>query len=104
MKHFDHIIPIFIFTPEQIKKNKYLSNNSLQFLCESLEELRDHILDERSWEFFTEELRRQDLIRHGKFIELANERGKSAFDYHVLFPIPQNEIDRNPNLEQNPGY
>jgi len=43
MKHFDHIIPIFIFTPEQIKKNKYLSNNSLQFLCESLEELRDHI-------------------------------------------------------------
>jgi hypothetical protein len=68
------------------------------------EELRDHILDERSWEFFTEELRRQDLIRHGKFIELANERGKSAFDYHVLFPIPQNEIDRNPNLEQNPGY
>ncbi|WP_394351269.1 RagB/SusD family nutrient uptake outer membrane protein [Cyclobacterium roseum] len=44
------------------------------------------------------------MIRHGKFIELANERGKSAFDYHVLFPIPQNEIDRNPNLEQNPGY
>ncbi|MBD3631114.1 RagB/SusD family nutrient uptake outer membrane protein [Cyclobacterium sp.] len=68
------------------------------------EELRDHILDERAWEFFTEELRRQDLIRHGKFIELANERGKNAFDYHVLFPIPQNEIDRNPNLEQNPGY
>ncbi len=70
----------------------------------SKEALRDHILDERAWEFFTEELRRQDLIRHGKFIELANERGKSAFDYHVLFPIPQNEIDRNPNLEQNPGY
>ncbi|MEX2567857.1 MAG: RagB/SusD family nutrient uptake outer membrane protein [Cyclobacteriaceae bacterium] len=68
------------------------------------EALRDHILDERAWEFFTEELRRQDLIRHGKFIELANERGKSAFDYHVLFPIPQNEIDRNPNLEQNTGY
>ncbi|MFO7824936.1 MAG: RagB/SusD family nutrient uptake outer membrane protein [Cyclobacterium sp.] len=70
----------------------------------SKEDLRDHILDERAWEFFTEELRRQDLIRHGKFIELANERGKNAFDYHVLFPIPQNEIDRNPNLEQNPGY
>jgi hypothetical protein len=70
----------------------------------SKEELRDHILEERGWEFFTEELRRQDLIRHGKFIELANERGKNAFDYHVLFPIPQNEIDRNPNLEQNPGY
>ena len=43
MKHFDNIIPIFIFTPEQIKKNKYISNNSLQFLCESLEELREQI-------------------------------------------------------------
>lgn len=70
----------------------------------SKESLRAHILDERAWEFFTEESRRQDLIRHGKFIELAKERGKSAFDYQVLFPIPQNEIDRNPNLEQNPGY
>jgi len=41
--HFKHIIPIFIFTPEQIKKNLYFSNNSVQFLCESLEELRNDI-------------------------------------------------------------
>lgn len=66
--------------------------------------MRDHILKERGWEFFTEELRRQDLIRHGKFIELAKGRGKVAFDYQVLFPLPQAEIDRNPNLKQNDGY
>jgi hypothetical protein len=66
--------------------------------------LRSHILKERGWEFFTEELRRQDLIRHGKFIELAKGRGKVAFDYQVLFPLPQSEIDRNPNLKQNEGY
>ena len=38
------ITPIFIFTPEQItKKNKYRSNNSVQFLIESLFELKDAI-------------------------------------------------------------
>ena len=39
------IIPIFIFTPEQIdpKKNKYFSNNSVQFLIESLLELDSEI-------------------------------------------------------------
>lgn len=68
------------------------------------EELRDFILDERGREFHTEALRRQDLIRHGKFIEMARERGKPAEDYHVLYPIPLSEIERNPNLEQNPGY
>lgn len=70
----------------------------------SKEALRAHILKERGWEFFSEELRRQDLIRHGKFIELAKGRGKVAFDHQVLFPLPQSEIDRNPSLKQNEGY
>lgn len=70
----------------------------------SKEALRDQILLERSWEFHTEALRRQDLIRHGKFIEMAQARGKAAQDFNVLFPIPQTEIDKNINLEQNPGY
>lgn len=66
--------------------------------------LRDFIFDERGREFFTEALRRQDLIRQGTFIEKAVARGKPAVDYQVLFPIPQSEVDKNPNLEQNPGY
>lgn len=70
----------------------------------STEDLRDFILDERGREFHTEALRRQDLIRHGKFIEMARQRGKPAEDYHVLYPIPQTEIERNPNLVQNEGY
>ncbi|KQS27795.1 RagB/SusD family nutrient uptake outer membrane protein [Dyadobacter sp. Leaf189] len=68
------------------------------------EAFRAQILKERGWEFFSEELRRQDLIRHGKFIEWAKARGKVAFDHQVLFPLPQSEIDRNPNLKQNEGY
>ena len=40
MNNFDNIIPIFIFTPEQItKKNKFISNNSIQFMIESLKDL-----------------------------------------------------------------
>lgn len=70
----------------------------------STEALRDSILAERGWEFFTEGLRRQDLIRHGKFIEYAVERGKSASEYHTRYPIPQQQMDRNTNLEQNEGY
>lgn len=71
----------------------------------SKENLRDLILRERAWEFYSEGLRREDLIRHGKFISLARERGVvTAADKHVLFPIPQSEIDANPACIQNEGY
>ena len=45
IKKHENIIIIFIFTPEQIEKktNKYFSNNSVQFMCESLNELSDKI-------------------------------------------------------------
>ena len=67
-------------------------------------DFRDFILDERGREFHTEALRRQDLIRHGKFIEMAQDRGEPAQDYQVRYPIPQTEVERNSNLEQNEGY
>lgn len=66
--------------------------------------LRDHLLNERRWEFFTERKRREDLIRHGKFISSAISRGKPAQPYHVRFPIPQAEVDANSNMVQNEGY
>ena len=40
MKKFENIIPIFIFTPEQVgDKNKFKSDNAIQFMCESLKEV-----------------------------------------------------------------
>ena len=66
--------------------------------------LRDFILAERAREFFDEGLRREDLIRHGKFIERAIARGWPAKPFHVLYPLPQTQIDNNPNLVQNAGY
>lgn len=69
------------------------------------DQFRDAILDERGWEFFSEGLRRQDLIRHSKFVSRAVARGVDAKAHHVLFPIPQREMDSNPNLKpQNEGY
>ena len=70
------------------------------------EAFRKSILDERGRELFCEGHRRQDLIRHGKFIEKANERGAtSANAKHILFPIPSEVIlEGKGTIEQNPGY
>jgi hypothetical protein len=67
--------------------------------------LRDLILTERAKEFYSEGKRREDLLRHGKFISLAQARGITvAAEKHKLFPIPQSEIDANPLCKQNEGY
>ncbi len=71
----------------------------------SQSEFRDALLAERGRELFAEGARRQDLIRHGKFIEYAQARGTSAQSHHVLFPIPQEVILQGEGIiDQNPGY
>ncbi len=70
----------------------------------STEALRNHILDERGWEFWWEGKRREDLIRHGEFISRAQARGLPAQPHHVRHPIPLFVLDANPLIEQNPGY
>ena len=42
-KTHDIIYPIFIFTPEQVTDNPYKSDNSVEFMCNSLSELDDFI-------------------------------------------------------------
>ena len=61
-------------------------------------------LDELGWEFSQEGRRRQDLIRFGVFTTKSWLSHKPNGTHRVLFPIPQQEINKNPNLEQNPGY
>ena len=61
------------------------------------------ILRERLFEFTGEGKRRQDLIRFGQYT--APWQFKTARpDHYVLMPIPQSQIDANPDLTQNPGY
>jgi hypothetical protein len=66
--------------------------------------LRDFLLDERGRELWCEGVRRQDLLRHGKFISTAVAEGYAAEEKHKLFPIPQDAREENPLLEQNPGW
>ena len=66
--------------------------------------LRNAILQERKWEFYHEGKSREDELRHDLFISNAIARGKNAKAFHVVYPIPQAEIDANPNLEQTAGY
>lgn len=63
----------------------------------------DDILDERGRELAFEMTRRRDLIRFGKFTGTWEFKDASE-PFRTLYPIPQNAIDANPNLEQNPGY
>ena len=76
------------------------------------EALRDYLLQERQWELAFEGGRREDLIRHNKFVEFANDPArmanrnpqKNAQAFHVLYPIPLNAINENKLIQQNPGY
>ena len=53
-KNEDNVIPIFIFPPEQINKSKndYFSNNSVQFMIESLHELSNEVKEKKGKVYF----------------------------------------------------
>jgi hypothetical protein len=79
----------------------------------SKEVMRNTILKERRLELFLEGHRWDDLARHDRLISTMNNlveidlRTGSPVNYNMteaktLLPIPQQEMDRNPNLTQNP--
>jgi starch-binding outer membrane protein, SusD/RagB family len=61
-------------------------------------------LDELAWEFNQEARRRTDMIRFGVFTKKSWLSHSPNGAYRSLYPIPKTEIDKNPNLKQNPGY
>ena len=63
----------------------------------------DVLLRERLFELLWEATRRQDLIRFGRFTETWEFKSNTD-PWRILGPIPQVQIDANPNLVQNPGY
>jgi hypothetical protein len=67
-------------------------------------QVRDAILQERLYELTAEGKRRQDLIRANKYTQGTWYAKTGFFPYKVLMPIPQPQIDANPQLKQNPGY
>lgn len=74
-------------------------------------EITNKIFNERAIEFVGEFQRRFDLNRWGKLVEAAksvavdNPVGAAKVrPFHQYYPIAQEEIIKNPNLEQNEGY
>ena len=76
--------------------------------------------DERRVEFAFENHRFFDLLRTGRALTVINQhfleefiyndpnqdekRAEPISSYQLVLPIPQREIDLNPNLAQNIGY
>ena len=72
--------------------------------------MREAILRERALEFGLEGQRWRDLGRQNLFANLAELRRRDP-DFNgfeagksVVLPIPQREVNLNPNLRQNPNY
>ena len=71
-----------------------------------------YILDEWAREFYLEGRRRSDLVRFGCFTtdkylwdwKGGVKEGKSVSDIYNVFPIPETDINNNPNMSQNEGY
>ena len=67
---------------------------------------QDSVLNERRLEFAFEGQRRFDLLRTGKLKQAVNAQDPTITvrESDNLFPIPSQEMDTNPLLEQNPGF
>lgn len=61
------------------------------------------MLDERHRELYWESMGRIDQVRFGTFDGTWIEKSVTE-PFRVLFPIPQQALDSNPNLQQNAGY
>lgn len=63
----------------------------------------DDVYWERGFELFGEGHRRRDQIRYDRF-HLADDFHPEHDRQFNIWPIPQDQINANPNLQQNPGY
>ncbi len=100
-------------------RERAFGDTSGNFTQLSKELFRAEILNERRLEFPFEGHRWFDLVRTGTFIQRMKEHSTyeanvaesnktqiadNIKEHMILMPIPQREIDLNPELTQNPGW
>jgi hypothetical protein len=73
------------------------------------QQFKEAVWLERRLELTFENIRRFDLIRTGRLLDAVKaensfSRNATIQPFNVLMPIPQTDMDANPNLKQNPGY
>jgi len=97
-----------VVTGAQLQGNtvyKYGLKNHLAKTTESVGDITyGRFLDELGWEFAAEAHRRQDMIRFNVFTRKSWLSHSPNGDTKSIFPIPLQELNKNQNLNQNPGY
>lgn len=64
----------------------------------------DAIYNERGFELYWENHRRNDMIRFNKYLDARTEKATVDEAYKILLPVPQSAFDADKNITQNPGY
>jgi hypothetical protein len=72
------------------------------------EKIRELIFENKIWNDITR-TRMYPTVKDGVFtfvpiVGATNPWGKTFTEKNLLFPIPNDEMQRNPKLVQNPGY
>ncbi|MDD4516171.1 RagB/SusD family nutrient uptake outer membrane protein [Massilibacteroides sp.] len=68
------------------------------------DEFREKLQAERFTEFILEGTHWFDLVRWRKLIQTVRPQKPNVTAKHYLFPLPQQQLNLNPNLTQNWGY
>ena len=100
---------------EPIRQRAYATEAEWKLTGLSQQQFREAIYDERKWELAGECIRRYDLIRWGILLEVVQNLeyrfwtpNLNIRPYHVLLPIPLQELQTNPKLLEsdptNNGY
>lgn len=86
--------------------DKTTGNTDPDLSVNNQEEFRQAVWHERRVELAFEGQRWFDLVRTGQAIKvLSAMKGSSIQEYQLLLPIPQSQVDINPDkIKQNPGY
>ena len=101
LKQSKNVIPIFIFTPEQVKNNKYKSNNAIQFMIEALNDLDKDLKKKGSkLNFFYDEIDiLNKIIKKEKidaiFVNMDYTKYSTDRDKKILKICKENCIDFN---------
>lgn len=99
---------------QQVRDRANLPDREAEYAALSQQEMRDVIAEERFLEFAKEDKRWYDLLRWGWLDdpERMEQLRQNDSELNALqvnggrkyLPIPQGELDTNPELEQNDGY
>ncbi|SEQ09045.1 RagB/SusD family nutrient uptake outer membrane protein [Neolewinella agarilytica] len=99
----------------EVRKRAYATQEEWELTGLSQVEFRNALRDERKWELAGEGHRRMDLIRWGILLDVVRSTEYRVYNpaeniqpYHVLLPIPTEELNLNPALltsdPTNNGY